>query len=309
MYEIGAPVLFALFLWWASTGAVLFLVSLRPTTFRWSMVAATAIAGVCCVGIVLVEDIRTPWAAYVGFACGLGLWAWHEMSFLFGFVTGPRHEPASLQATGWRRFRHALQTLLYHELAILVTALVLIWVLADALNQTALWAFVLLWIMRLSAKLNIFLGVPNMNEEFLPRHLAFLRSYFTKRAMNVLFPLSVTLGTVTLFWLLKRGLAVDASAFEAASCLMLATMLALAVLEHWFLVLPVPDAVLWRWAMAGGDRAPAPPAQSSGIGGPPLPSPNKVSSAVSARSNAAASLPRAVSSLPSATRILGTSWR
>jgi len=32
---------------------------------------------------------------------------------------------------------------------------------------------------------------------------------------------------------------------------MLATMLALAVLEHWFLVLPVPDAALWRWAMPG----------------------------------------------------------
>ena len=275
MSEIGGPILFALLLWWSSTGAVLYLVSLPAASFRWSMIAATVLAAFCSVGIVLVEDTRTAWSAYLGFAFGLGLWAWHEMSFLFGFVTGPRRVMSASDARGWRRFSHALQTLLYHEVAILVTTIALVAVLADALNQTALWAFVLLWVMRLSAKLNIFLGVPNMNEEFLPAHLAFLRSYFRKRAMNVLFPASVTLGTAACFWLFARGLSDGASAFEAASCLMLATMLALAVLEHWFLVLPVPDAALWRWAMPS-DRPepvrPAPPGTraDTGLPCPPL---------------------------------------
>jgi hypothetical protein len=81
--------------------------------------------------------------------------------------------------------------------------------------------------------------------------------------MNALFPLSVTVGTLGFIWLLARGLAFEASAFEAAACLMLATMLALAVLEHWFLVLPVPDAALWRWAMpASRDEPPAAPRRS-----------------------------------------------
>jgi putative photosynthetic complex assembly protein 2 len=249
MAEIGGPVLFALLLWWGSTGAVLFLVGLPPETFRWSMVGASLLAAVSIVGLVVLADITTVWSAYLAFTCGLGLWAWHEMSFLFGFVTGPRRVVSADGATGWRRFRHALQTLLYHELAILVTAVAIAAILWDAANQMGLWAFLLLWIMRLSAKLNIFLGVPNMNEEFLPPHLAFLRTYFKKRLMNALFPVSVTIATGVCVWLIRRGISFEASAFEAASCLILAVMLALAVLEHWFLVLPVPDAALWRWAM------------------------------------------------------------
>ncbi|MFP4125033.1 MAG: putative photosynthetic complex assembly protein PuhE [Alphaproteobacteria bacterium] len=249
MSEFGGPILFALFLWWSSTGAVLYLVGLPHRSFPWSMAGATGLAGLSLAGLVALADTATPWAAYLGFACGLGLWAWHETSFLFGFVTGPRRLAVSRDADGWRRFRDALGTLVYHELAILVTAVALAWLLWDAANQVGLWAFLLLWIMRLSAKLNIFLGVPNMNEEFLPAHLGFLRSYFRKRAMNVLFPISVTLGTLTFLWLLHRGVAYEGSGFQAAACLMLAAMLALAVLEHWFLVLPVPDAALWRWAM------------------------------------------------------------
>jgi putative photosynthetic complex assembly protein 2 len=267
MAEYGGPILFALLLWWSSTGAVLYLVGLPRRSFRWSMAAATALAAASVAGLIALADTVTPLGAYLGFACGLGLWAWHETSFLFGFVTGPRRLDARRDAAGWRRFRDALGTLVYHELAILVTAVALAWLLWDAANQVGLWAFFLLWIMRLSAKLNIFLGVPNMNEEFLPPHLGFLRSYFRKRAMNPLFPLSVTVGTLGFIWLLARAIAVEASAFEAAACLMLAAMLALAVLEHWFLVLPVPDAALWRWAMSSGRVSAArddPPAATCG---------------------------------------------
>ena len=50
--------------------------------------------------------------------------------------------------------------------------------------------------MRESAKLNLFLGVRNLSEEFLPAHLAYLQSYFRRRSMNMLFPFSVTVSTV-----------------------------------------------------------------------------------------------------------------
>ncbi len=273
MTEIGGPVLFALLLWWSSTGAVLYLVGLPARTFRWSMVAGSVLAVASIAGLVALADLTTVWGAYLGFTFGLGLWAWHEMSFLFGFVTGPRRVVSAHDATGWRRFRHALQTLLYHELAILVTALALAVVLWGAANQTGLWAFLLLWIMRLSAKLNIFLGVPNMNEEFLPPHLAFLQTYFKKRLMNPLFPVSVTIATGVCVWLVRRGIAFEASPFEAASCLILAVMLALAVLEHWFLVLPVPDAALWRWAMPAVRPADAVGAAAPSRPQPPVPRP------------------------------------
>ena len=44
------------------------------------------------------------------------------MSFLMGYVTGPRRSPCPDDAQGWRRFGLALQTVLYHELAIAVAA-------------------------------------------------------------------------------------------------------------------------------------------------------------------------------------------
>ena len=41
-------------------------------------------------------------------------------------------------------------------------------------------------------ELNVFLGVRNLNEQFLPKHLRYLGSYLVQKPMNLLFPLSVT---------------------------------------------------------------------------------------------------------------------
>ena len=46
-----------------------------------------------------------------------------------------------------------------------------------------------------SARLNVFLGARNLNEHFLPPHLAYLGSFLRKRPMNLLFPFSVTIST------------------------------------------------------------------------------------------------------------------
>jgi putative photosynthetic complex assembly protein 2 len=116
-------------------------------------------------------------------------------------------------------------------------------------NQFALWTLLVLWIMRLSTKFNVFLGVPNLTEEFLPNDLAFLKSYFRKRPMNLLFPVSVTLSTVATCGLIAQA-ATGTTDFAIAGYTMLAALMALAVLEHWFLVLPLPVADLWRWGLS-----------------------------------------------------------
>jgi putative photosynthetic complex assembly protein 2 len=41
-------------------------------------------------------------------------------------------------------------------------------------NQVGTGTFAVLWVMRISAKLNLFLGVRNLSEELLPPHLAYL---------------------------------------------------------------------------------------------------------------------------------------
>ena len=47
MIEIGLAGLTAIALWWASTGAILYLDGLSTRTFRWSMAIATLIAASC----------------------------------------------------------------------------------------------------------------------------------------------------------------------------------------------------------------------------------------------------------------------
>ena len=67
--------------------------------------------------------------------------------------------------------------------------------------------------------------------------------------MNLLFPVSVTVSTVVAALLFRRAFAADADAATAAGYTFVATMMTLAILEHWFLVLPLPAAALWGWSL------------------------------------------------------------
>ena len=104
-----------------------------------------------------------------------------------------------------------------------------------------------LWVMRQSAKLNVFLGVRNLGERFVPIHLQYLLTYMAKRPMNALMPVSITLGTVATVLFAERAGA--AAPTQAAGYTFLVTILALAVLEHWMLVLPLPFERLWTWVL------------------------------------------------------------
>jgi putative photosynthetic complex assembly protein 2 len=214
--EHGLPVLYALFLWWFSTGLILYLDGLPRRSFRWSMLVATGLLGAALYGLVASSDDTSVGGAYAGFTCGLVIWGWHEISFLTGYVTGPRRTPCPEGCAGWQHFVYATQTILHHELAILATAALVVVLTWGEENQVGTWTFVILWGMRLSAKLNVFLGVPNLAEEFLPEHLHYLKSYLAKRPMNLLFPVSVTVATIVAALLVQQATHAEAMAFEAA---------------------------------------------------------------------------------------------
>jgi putative photosynthetic complex assembly protein 2 len=120
--------------------------------------------------------------------------------------------------------------------------------------------------MRWSAKLNLFFGVPNLNEEWLPEHIRFLTSYLSKRPMNLFFPVSVSVATVVMCLLVVSALDLSTASFAGVALMLAATLLALAILEHWFLVLPLADAALWNWALDARDRDQLPgiPSKRSG---------------------------------------------
>lgn len=249
MSNLLAPVLFALFLWWFSTGAILFLDGLPRRTFRWSMAGATLLAALAVYGLWMTTADTSVAGAYLAFSCGLMIWAWHEMSFLMGIVTGTRKDAPPEGARGWQRFVAAAQTLIHHELAILATAVLVIALTWDQPNQVALWTFLVLWGMKTSAKFNVFLGARNLSVEFLPDHLKYLQHHFRYRNMNGLFPVTMIVSVLVSAVLLQQAFDDATTPFASTGHLLVVTLLGLAIVEHVFLFMPFPADALWRWGL------------------------------------------------------------
>ena len=251
------PIVATLFLWWASTGVILYLDNLNRRTFSVSMIAVTALLAFAVRGLVSSSGDVTEAGVYEAFACGLALWAWQIVSYYTGHITGPRKTPLEPGCRGLRRFVEAVRTSLYHELVIIAFAIAIVAITAGQPNQIGVWTFFVLWWMHSSAKLNLFFGVPNLSEELLPEHMRFLVSFMARKPMNLFFPISVSVSTIVTVLLAQKAMAVEATPFDVTGYTILATLMALAVAEHWFLVAPFHANALWQWSLKseeGDDR-------------------------------------------------------
>ncbi|HEX8382931.1 MAG TPA: putative photosynthetic complex assembly protein PuhE [Sphingomonas sp.] len=242
------PLLFALLMWFIGTAAIVWLDSRPRATFRTSLALAGLVAVAAMVLVRLHAGSTTQGGAYLGFGAAILIWGWHEMSFLMGEVAGPNRAPCPPGAVGWTRFKAATATVIHHELAIAATAALLFAITWGEPNQAAPLTFLLLFVLRLSAKFNLFLGVPNLSDEVFPEHLAYLKSYFRTRAMNPLFPASIAFGGGLAVWAWLSAEAAPAGSGAAACGTLLAGLAVLGVVEHLFLVLPMRDAKMFRWA-------------------------------------------------------------
>ena len=240
----------AVIVWWASTGAILVMV--RRADARGAHAAATwgalPVLGLGLWGVHATAGAATPAGAYLAAASALAIWAWVELAFLLGTITGPAPHPARDGAPEWERFVRAWGTVAYHEIA-LTAALFAVWALtAEAANPFGFWTFAVLWAARISAKLNLYLGVTKVNVEFIPRPLAHLPSHFREARMNWLFPSSVTaLSFAAACW--AERVAAAQTPFESTGFALLTALTGLALLEHWFMVVRLPDEKLWRWML------------------------------------------------------------
>jgi putative photosynthetic complex assembly protein 2 len=237
---------FAVAMWFTATGLVVWLDRLPRTRWPAIMVGATVAAGLAMGVAIITAGMTGAAAAYLAFACGLTLWAWHELAFLFGYLTGPNRAPCPDDATGWRRFRLATATLIHHEVAVFGTLLVLALATWGQPNQTATMAFALLFALRISAKFNIFTGVPHLSAELLPDHLGYLASYFRVARPGRLFAISIA-GIVATTALLARVTLTAPSGLATGYGLACALTL-LGLVEHLFLVVPWRDTQLFAWA-------------------------------------------------------------
>jgi putative photosynthetic complex assembly protein 2 len=233
-----AAIAFVVVLWGGSTAVIFYLDSLAPRTFPWSMAAATLVLMTCAYAIVQLRDETSTLAIATSFAAGLLAWGWTEMSLYMGYITGPRKQRCADGCSGASHFGHAVSANLWHELLVIGFA-VLLWFSG---NATALWCFVMLWLMHLSARLNVFLGVRNVSAEFVPDHMDVLKGFLRRRNMNALFPFSVfALTALTVYLVLQP---------QTFSLTMAATLATIGLLEHILLMLPLPVERLWHWSLS-----------------------------------------------------------
>ena len=243
---LGAS-LFAVFSWWLGTGAILWLVRLPASSFRWSMFALSFLLGLSLWTTAISMRTHSVAHVYLGFVSVIAMWSWHEMAFLTGWLAGPRRVSLDFGLSFQQRFSQSVMAILFHELALLINFGVLLAMQQGQPNHIALCTYALLWCMRLSAKLNLFFGVPQVGAQYLPVHLRYLGSYFKTGPVSPFFYLTMLVSVATwswMVWALHSG-----EVMINTGWVLLSSLLGLAIVEHVLMVFALPLQRLWGWAM------------------------------------------------------------
>ncbi|MEO0463490.1 MAG: putative photosynthetic complex assembly protein PuhE [Pseudomonadota bacterium] len=242
------PFIVTVLIWFTATGLVAWADNRDRATFPRSL-AVGGIGGIAGLGVILFASQSTSvLAVYAAFVGALMVWGWHEIGFLTGAAAGPRRQPASQGVRGAQRFAEASLTVIHHEIALALTALLLISLSWNLPNQIGATVFVMLFALRLSAKINMFIGVPNSTAEMLPPHLAYLKTYFGRNRMTALLAVSIVAITLIALWFASLAMAAPLGSAEMVGASLLTTLCLLGALEHVFLALPFRDGMLWGWA-------------------------------------------------------------
>ena len=238
-------VLYVVGVWWCSTGLILLLGRRPRRSHAASVRAATGVMALATLLLRWSAGSTTVRGSCAGFAAAVLIWGWLEITFLLGALTGPRRSSCEPGCHGWRHLVHAIEAILYHELATIAAGLLVFALTWHAANPCGLWTFMILWGMRISAKLNLFLGVPNTGESMLPAHLRYLGAFFRRRALNMLYPLSVAAALLLSVLLIDAARSIPSWDFRAGELAVLASLAVLGLLEHLMLILPVPADAPW----------------------------------------------------------------
>lgn len=259
--------LFALFVWWFSTGVILLVVRRADraggSAHRNAVLAGLPLLALGLVGASVSVGEHSAAGVYVGFLSALAIWGFIELTFLTGAITGPSRAACPPDAAGADRLFRAWNTVAHHEILLLLGLIALLIASHGQINTIALSTYLILFAARISAKLNLFFGVPRINVEFVPTPLHHLKRYFRRGPVTPAYPLAIAALSALLAWLI-RNLTLAATPAETVGAALLATLAALALLEHLLMVVPLPDAKLWRWML------PAPAAPAGAYPAPPM---------------------------------------
>jgi putative photosynthetic complex assembly protein 2 len=231
------PPLAVVAIWVALTAGVMGLNRRGPRAARMALLLSLPLLGAAHWQLGAARHDLSVLGAYRALAAGMAVWAWHELAFYSGLISGPWRRACPPHARGVVRFGYALGTHLYHELACAVELGLMLYLLGDATNWVGPIIFCLSWALQHSAKLNVLLGVPALQVELFPAHLHYLGSYWARRPASAFFLPSVSVGTLLagLLWLSASSLSPDPVAVRLA---LIASVVTLGALEHWLLLLP-----------------------------------------------------------------------
>jgi putative photosynthetic complex assembly protein 2 len=240
-----SPLFGGILAWWVGTG-VLFVLARAANRMDPGLLVAGASGAALAAGTVTVgiRSLDSAAGIVTGFAMGIMLWGWHELAFLSGVVTGPERRPCPPELKGWARFQFGFRSLKHHEIALASTVVILGLASIGAANAMPFLTFLLLWGMRISAKLNLFFGVRVPNRHLFPARIQYLSALTPPRRPGAFYLVSTGLVFALTVALFHHGLGLPDGGVRTG-WLLLATLSLLAALEHVAMAIPLRLEGLW----------------------------------------------------------------
>ena len=116
----------------------------------------------------------------------------------------------------------------------------------DTENYVGLYAFLILWGMRTSSKLNLFFGVRNLYINFLPDKIAYYQ-HISDRSHATHYFRFFRISTINLlFW---NNALMSFGTSQHVGNILLASLMTLGVLEHILMVVPFNCNGIWRFGL------------------------------------------------------------
>jgi putative photosynthetic complex assembly protein 2 len=245
--EVLPALIGAALLWWGATGIIIY-VCRRKAWRPYAFALVTLLQPLAFWQLWETRHSNDVAGVFGSFFWAVMIWAWLETGYYSGVVVGLKNLPEVTpdMPTG-KRFKLAVAANLYHEVSIIGFSILVAIVGYGGVNEVGLWTFMILHWTHQSAKLNIFFGINNLTTEYLPDNLRYMAQYFVKKPLNSFFPFSVTISIIIATVLFISTLQAQTAGTVTAQALLFILMVA-AVLEHWWLVTPLPTKI-WNWAI------------------------------------------------------------
>jgi putative photosynthetic complex assembly protein 2 len=238
--QIVWAVLYAIILWWVSTGAIIVMYRKEPWTYDATVGAYTVVAAASLVVLVMLRHTNDLWAVYASFSAGTLLWGWNLACYYTGYITGPKAPLHDGTLSDAERFRHAMKRSAHHEWVSVVLVAASAGLAWGATNSAGFGCIILFYTLHMLAKLSIYFGVANFSGAWLPAHLQYITAYFGPRQFHWFSLCAIGLGVVGTVWCIA-GVVSAQNVSHTVTYAFWGLICAAAVLELVVLLIPEPQ--------------------------------------------------------------------